>query len=404
MASKDSKKIARQIREIYQRQPYPGSQGSVLRIGHGVPPMEWISAVCNKRGRFPNQILVAGCGTGIEAFALRRRFPEATIVGVDFSPNSISAASALQRRLPRRQSVRFLTGDLTNRRFMNSLGSNFDFITCHGVMSYIPQLARAIQNLAGCLRSDGILYLGINGAAHFSQAWRRALPILGLDMREVPDNRSFRRVLRVCDAIAGSQIAESPTSYLAGDLFGPLIHNLSVFKWIRICADSGLHFAADYAAYRKLCSVLNAGLFDVFFARSRAQIYQFLATVAVCGFHRLIFSMRKLQNPPWEKNCFRSWRPVRTPLYRVVPPEAKRCQLRLASRSMNKLVVLRAGGWEHDFLKRSNGDRPIGDLLSSVPSGVSWETVREELFLFYQLGILNFYGPRAGLKLDCRSS
>ena len=401
MARKDSKEIAGEIREIYQRQPYPGSKSSMLRSRHsGVPPLEWIGAICHRRERFPNQILVAGCGTGIEAFALRRRFPEATIVGVDFSSNSISAALELQSRLPRRQSIRFLAGDLINRRFMNSLGRDFDFISCHGVMSYVPRLSRAIQNLAGCLRSDGILYLGVNGAAHFSQAWRQALPILGLDMREPPNKRSFRRVLRACDTIAKSQISKLPTDYLAGDLFGPLIRNLSVSKWIRVCADSGLHFAADYTGYRKLCAVLNEGLLDVLFPHSRAEIYQFLAAVAPCGFHRLIFSVRKLPTPLWQNNSLLSWRPALTRLYRVVPT-VRKSQLRLESRPINTQVELCAEGWEHELLKQSNDDRSLGDLLQKVPSAVAWETVRQKLFLFYQLAVLN-YLPPAGIKLDWR--
>jgi hypothetical protein len=75
--------------------------------------------------------------------------------------------------------------------------------------------------------------------------------------------------------------------------------------------------------------------------------------------------------------------------------------LRLESRLLNALVELRAGGWERELFKQSKGDRPLGDLLEKVPTGVAWETVREELFLFYQLAVLNFYATTpVGLKLD----
>ena len=180
----------------------------------------------------------------------------------------------MQKRLLRRQSIRFFVGDLTNRRFMNSLGSDFDFVSCHGVISYVPRPDRAVRNLTRCLHSDGVLYLGVNGAAHFSRAWRRALPILGFDMRQLPSTRGLRRVLRLCDAVARFKIAQMPANYLGSDLFGPLIHNLPISKWIDICSDSGLHFAGDFSGYRNLRSVLNEGLLDILFARSRAQVHQ----------------------------------------------------------------------------------------------------------------------------------
>src|SRR4030095_5153151 len=385
--------IAGQIREIYQEQPYPGSQSSIRRTDCYLPPLEWVSAISAKHGRFPKRILVAGCGTGLEALALCKRAPEAEIVGIDFSPRSIHEAVELQKRLLRRQSIRFFVGDLTNRRFMNSLGRDFDFISCHGVISYIPRPDRAVRNLARCLRSDGVLYLGVNGAAHFSRAWRRALPILGVDMRQLPSTRGLRRVLRLCDAVAGFKIAQMPANYLGSDLFGPLIHNLPVSKWIHICTYSGLLFAGDFFGYRNLRSVLNEGLLDVLFARSRAQVHQFLGTVAPCGFHPLIFSMRAPQNPPWEKDNLLNWRPLLTPLYRVAAARRRPSQLRLESRLLNMLVELRTAGWEYELLKQSNGDRPLGEVLKKIPSGVSREKVRKQLFLFYQLAVLNLYAP-----------
>jgi SAM-dependent methyltransferase len=389
-----SRDIARQIREVYQERPYPGSQSSIRRTGRYLPPLEWISAISAKRGRFPKRILVAGCGTGLEALALCKRSPEAEIVGIDFSPRSIHEAVELQKRLLRRQSIRFFVGDLTNRRFMNSLGSDFDFISCHGVITYVPRPDRAVRNLARCLRSDGVLYLGVNGAAHFSRAWRRALPILGFDMRQLPSTRGLRRVLRLCDAVARFKIAQMPANYLGSDLFGPLIHNLPVSKWIHICTDSGLHFAGDFSGYQNLRSVLNEGLLDALFARSRAQVHQFLATVAPCVFHRLIFSVRAPQTPPWEKNDLFNWRPSLTPLYRVGAPKRGRLQLRLRSQPLNMLVELRTAGWEYELLKQSNGDRPLGEVIKKIPSGVRREKVRKQLFLFYQLAVLNLYASR----------
>src|SRR5436309_15972302 len=146
--------IAGQIREVYQERPYPGSQSSIRRTVGYLPPREWISAISAKHGRFPKRILVAGCGTGLEALALCKRSPEAEIVGIDFSPRSIREALELQKRLLRRQSIRFFVGDLTNRRFMNSLGSDFDFESVHGLIRYSPGLTGPFRTFTRCWHSD----------------------------------------------------------------------------------------------------------------------------------------------------------------------------------------------------------------------------------------------------------
>src|SRR5205807_6113298 len=104
----------------------------------------------------------------------RRRFPDAEITGIDFSERSIAVAKKLQRDF-HRKAIRFLSGDLTSNQFKKMARGPFDFISCHGVVSYIPHPERALRNLAGCLSPEGALYLGVNGAQHYSENWRRAL-------------------------------------------------------------------------------------------------------------------------------------------------------------------------------------------------------------------------------------
>jgi hypothetical protein len=55
------------------------------------------------------------------------------------------------------------------------------------------------------------------------------------------------------------------------------------------------------------------------------------------------------------------------------------------------LVEVRTAGWEYELLKQSNGDRPLGEVLKKIPTGVSREKLRKQLFLFYQLAVLNLY-------------
>src|SRR5262245_64417690 len=83
--------IARAIPDIYEDQPYPKLGSSAAPGRWRLPPFPWIKAIWQRQQPL-RRILVAGCGTGSEACALCRRFPDAEIVAIDFSPRSIRAA------------------------------------------------------------------------------------------------------------------------------------------------------------------------------------------------------------------------------------------------------------------------------------------------------------------------
>src|SRR5437870_5768593 len=122
--------VAKQVRKIYERRPYPSVKtGGCRRPRWRLPPMEWINAVWEPSQPFPARILVAGCGTGYEAFALGHRFPRSEIVAVDFSRTSIAIAKKLQRRMSRTRSIRFVVADLAGRSLKKAAGGEFDFIS-----------------------------------------------------------------------------------------------------------------------------------------------------------------------------------------------------------------------------------------------------------------------------------
>jgi SAM-dependent methyltransferase len=343
----------------------------------------------------PKHILVAGCGTGAEAFALQKQFPDAEVVGVDFSSRSILQAKALQKRVLRRSPIRLLVGDLTDRQFMSSLGSDFDFISCHGVLSYIPQPARGLRNISNCLGRDGALYLGVNNACHFSEKGRPILTTLGLDMRKLPAERQLRRILRLCDALGAdsdAKMAKLPLNYLAGDLFGPLIHNLSLSRWVRLCHETGLSFAGHYHAFQKLRRAINDGVLDLLFPRGRAEVYKLIERLDPCGFHRLVLTKGSLFSPAWDKKQLLKSYPIFTRLYQVAPKTSRKLLL-LKSSPINTLVEVDSAGWEHQFLRCSTGERTLAEILRELAQNVGWQTVCQRLYVFYQLAVINFRQP-----------
>jgi SAM-dependent methyltransferase len=385
--------IAEQVREIYEDRPYPTpDRASVVKSGQQLPPFEWIRAMGALQQSSPKRILVAGCGTGAEAFALQKRFPDARVVGVDFSSRSIRQAKSMQKQLLTKSPIRFRQGDLTDRKFMDSLGCNFDFVSCHGVLSYIPEPGRAVRNLSRCLSRDGALYLGVNSASHFSVKGRPALRALGLDLRRPPAEQQLRRVLRLCDALGTEQDvpkAKLPLNYLAGDLFGPLIHNLSLRRWISLGRDAGLSFTGHYYAFQKLRRAINKGLLDILQPWHRAEVYLLIDWLDPSGFHQMTFTKRAIVSLTWSKEDMLRLRPVLTSLYRIVVRK-RRDLLRLESEPINTIVEIDSANWERQFLRSSTGKRTMAEILQQLPEGVGWEALQKRLYLFYQLAVINF--------------
>src|SRR4051794_38434132 len=132
-----SSDISKAVREIYDRSPYPERRLSAASNPQcSLPPFPWITAMW-QRSHPPRRILVGGCGTGREAFSLGLQFPEACVIAVDFNARSIAIAKEIQRRNPNVKNVRFVVCDLASSRFYKMAGDRFDFVSCHGVLSYI---------------------------------------------------------------------------------------------------------------------------------------------------------------------------------------------------------------------------------------------------------------------------
>ena len=102
-------------------------------------------------------VLVAGSGTGREAFALEQLGYR--VRGIDFSPKMVAIAQAAAAR--RRSGVTFVTGDL--RRHEETAGSLDAVIFTYDVYSFLPGAADRVAVLAR-IRS----WLGASGALFLS--------------------------------------------------------------------------------------------------------------------------------------------------------------------------------------------------------------------------------------------
>ncbi len=396
--------VGERVRRIYEKRPYPRVGGeNPLRARWRLAPLDWIRAVWQPEQGLPRRILVAGCGTGAEAFSLARRFPDAHIVGVDFSPRSIAIARTVQKRDSRARQIRFVVGDLASSRFGRSAGDGFDFVSCHGVLSYLPRPDRALEHLARCLTPDGALFLGVNGARHYSVGWRRALPAFGFDIALFREGVRLRKVLTLFDAIAGHQgdeIARRGAELLSGDLFGPLNRGLALADWTHLGRRAGLHLLGSYSAHQLLRPIVNGGWWGLMMPRSRTEVYEIVEWINPTSFHRLVFSPRKPADPPWDSSEeLLRWQPVRTALYsrRLPTPRGSPAlrRLELKSRSTKTLLNVQMSGEEVEILRHSDGARRLHDILEPLSPSVrrSLLRCRETLYLLYMLAVINLRAP-----------
>ena len=394
------KDLGAEVRAGYELRPYPAVSKAALRRPRWLlPPLDWIYAVAQPAQFPPQRILVAGCGTGLEVFAFRRRFPRAEIIGVDFSAESLRIARRLQEKSARSAKVWFIRADLTSDRFDMLVGRDFDFVSCHGVMSYLPAPARAFRNLARSLAPAGILYLGVNGATHFSESWRRLLAGFGFEMERWPGGKRLWRHLWLCATLSGDtrgRILRHGAGYLASDLFGPLIRNLPLARWVQMCRRAGLHFRGSHSAQQLLRPAINEGSHELFLPRSRGETAELLEALWPRSFHQLIFTRQPERVPPWRKPAeLLKWRPLWVKQARPLKWPTRRGTrlLKIENRLSNTSIELRAAQWEIDLLRASNGERSLREILAPVDPAVPTATLRSRLYLFYQLNLLNFLPP-----------
>lgn len=281
----------------YERHPYPSVDlAKIVESGGQLPPRKWMLAIGRPGQPAPRRVLVAGCGTGVEAFALRKWWPEAEIVAMDFSPRSIAVARKVQRAAPGVRPIDFRVADLTDANLAQTLGGNFDLITCHGVVSYIPEPQRVFANLAACVAPGGALYLGVNGDGHPATRLRPWLAGFGVEVDELRDERRLRELLGLWDALnddGDGELATMGTSYLASDVCGPYFNNWPLARWRAVANAAGWEIAGTDILPLALQLAAERGHHGVLFPVSCGELAARLDQARPAGFHRMVLRRAK---------------------------------------------------------------------------------------------------------------
>lgn len=125
---------------FYQKFPYPLFP----------KPIDWAKPLLHEIQN-PKRILHAGCATGSQTKSLAYTFPEAEIIGIDFSNTSVDLAKQLLTD-PKLKNTKFFVHDLTEP-IVEKYGQ-FDFIVSYGVLHHIERVNNAMQNLRAALKDE----------------------------------------------------------------------------------------------------------------------------------------------------------------------------------------------------------------------------------------------------------
>lgn len=231
---------------------------------------------------------------------MRRELPDAEIVAIDFSPRSIAIARRVQRAARTHRPIEFVVADLNDPQLAAQTGSNFDFISCHGVLTYLPAPEQVLRNLADCLRSDGVLYLGVNGDTHPGERLRRWLNDQGYPTGELHDERQLRAWLQLWDRLvgdAGLQLAKKPATFLAGDICGPHFNNWSLARWRDTAARAGWRLAGAGGAPAQLRRTVEDAAHRPLYPSTLDDLAVHLDAPSPSSFHRLL--LRRASTDAW---------------------------------------------------------------------------------------------------------
>jgi SAM-dependent methyltransferase len=240
-----------EVRDFYERMPYPGPVANLDRDLHGQPErrrahfhLTWPT----EQLRAGLEILVAGCGTSQAArHALRE--PLARITAIDISETSLRHT----RELKRKYELENLGLHRLAIEDVGQLGRSFDLVVCTGVLHHLSDPDAGLRSLRAVLNPDGAMRLMVyapygRAGIYMMQEYCRLLQIrasksdlqsLGAILDALPGDHPISGLLRRAkdfrnpDAMADALLHPQDRAYTVPELFDWLDRcGLSFGRWI----------------------------------------------------------------------------------------------------------------------------------------------------------------------------
>jgi SAM-dependent methyltransferase/tetratricopeptide (TPR) repeat protein len=153
---------SQRVRQQYEENPYP----RWVNFAHNVTPMTldeqlrlWFpTAAFEPLGKTDSiDILVAGCGTGLQAAEVTQGYVGARTLAVDLSLASLCYAKR-KTRPPLAERVEYVQGDILK---LGGISRTFDLIASAGVLHHMADPLEGWRVLLSLLRPGGFMHLGL---------------------------------------------------------------------------------------------------------------------------------------------------------------------------------------------------------------------------------------------------
>lgn len=240
------------VKNLYTDCPFPNRQDRDFREKSLTRIEDLLKVV--KPFDFTNaRVIELGCGTGELIEAIKKRYPDCYMVGVDFSPSSIEIS---KKNTPPSDTMIYENSDIANKdSYLSSWWDTFDLVICSGVYHHVSVTSR--NELLFCanklLKKDGLAFFWLYGIGRWRlNMARKALRTI------IPENKDIDYTKQIIRNFVEFQNKSMGDDLIKRDL-NALLKNESTM--IHLFLDP----IADCMSFREVSSDIN-GLFEVLYS------------------------------------------------------------------------------------------------------------------------------------------
>lgn len=187
--------ISSLVRGQYEENPYPRWKHKPQSTGR-VSAARLLTALipgfpAPARFHQPIDLLVAGCGTGLEAVNMDAQLITNSFLAIDLSRASLAYALRMTRQLEVGEGIEFRQADILE---LDGLERSFDLITSVGVLHHLEEPLAGWRILTRRLRPGGVMYVGLYSEYAGQTVLKARALIEKRGWEATPENmRQFRR-------------------------------------------------------------------------------------------------------------------------------------------------------------------------------------------------------------------